>query len=73
MTAPATPTPPPGSPEAVALGCLCPVLDNAHGRGAALRDSTGRVQPNEPLYWVADACPLHGTRAQPDAGKAGRE
>lgn len=23
----------PGSPEAVEAGCLCPVLDNAHGKG----------------------------------------
>jgi len=23
----------PGSPEAIALGCICPVLDNHHGRG----------------------------------------
>lgn len=23
----------PGSPEAVAAGCVCPILDNGHGRG----------------------------------------
>lgn len=26
-------TPNPGSDEAIAAGCRCPVLDNAHGRG----------------------------------------
>lgn len=25
--------PNPGSPESIAAGCICPVLDNAHGRG----------------------------------------
>ena len=28
-----TTTPPPGSPEAVKLGCRCPVMDNHHGAG----------------------------------------
>lgn len=26
-------TPPPGSPEAVKLGCKCPRMDNGHGKG----------------------------------------
>ena len=25
--------PPPGSPEAVKLGCICPRMDNGHGKG----------------------------------------
>jgi len=57
-------TPPPGSPEAVAAGCTCPVLDNAHGRGAIIRDSTGRAQPNEPLYWITAGCPVHDPAPQ---------
>jgi hypothetical protein len=28
-----TDTPNPGSDEALALGCTCPVLDNGHGQG----------------------------------------
>ena len=46
-------TPPPGSPEAVALGCRCPVLDNAHGRG--------HFGDGERFgWWVIADCPLHG-------------
>ena len=40
--------PPPGSDAALALGCRCPVLENAHGNGV-----DGR-------YWMAAGCPLHG-------------
>lgn len=46
---------PPGDPQAVAAGCLCPVLDNGHGRGCGYVDSQGA-----PLYVFNDACPLHG-------------
>ena len=41
-------TPNPGSPEAIALNCVCAVLDNNHGAG------------NNGLFWVNEACPLHG-------------
>lgn len=50
--------PNPGSPEAVELGCKCPVGENGHGRGAwngAAKDEQGN-----PLFWVAEDCPLHG-------------
>lgn len=40
--------PPPGSDAALALGCRCPVLDNAHGRGV------------EGRFWMSADCPLHG-------------
>ena len=43
------PVPQPGSDEAVAHGCTCPVLDNGHGKGRA----DGR-------FWVNGDCPLHG-------------
>lgn len=46
----------PGSPEAIAAGCLCPVLDNRHGVGWFVR---GQVQ-----YWYAEDCPLHGALAE---------
>lgn len=42
---------PPGSPEAVKLGCTCPILDNAHGRGARATIGT--------LYWISADCPIH--------------
>lgn len=56
-------TPTPGSRAALALGCTCPVLDNAHGHGA-YTDSYGAVQ-----FWTRADCPLHGSgwRAELDA------
>ena len=44
--------PNPGTPEAVALGCTCPVIDNGHGTG--YRGWPG----GEYIYSVN--CPLHG-------------
>lgn len=41
------PTPAPGSPEALAQGCRCPVMDNRRGRGV------------EGRWWIAGDCPLH--------------
>lgn len=47
----------PGSPEAVSLGCTCPVLDNHHGAGWR----GGVVGPGgETLFVFAGSCPLHG-------------
>lgn len=46
-----TPSPPPGSDKAIALGCTCPVLDNAHGRGVPTKDG--------PMFWITVGCPLH--------------
>ncbi len=43
--------PNPGSDEAIALGCKCPTLDNAHGKGA-------RGDPD--LFWINKDCPIHG-------------
>ncbi len=57
-------TPNPGSEEAVALGCLCPVLDNEHGRGAYL-DATGK-----PVFWINEDCPLHGKCQKAEGGGA---
>lgn len=49
-------TPAPGSPEAIAQGCTCPVLDNGHGRGY--------LGDGERFGWVMSLdCPLHGTEA----------
>lgn len=46
--------PNPGSSEAVALGCLCPVIDNQRGNGIDFQDSV--------LFWTDDRCKLHGGR-----------
>ena len=40
-------TPNPGSSEAYAEGCKCPILDNNHGRG-------------DGPFWMSENCPLHG-------------
>lgn len=42
--------PNPGSGAALELGCLCPVLDNAHGKGW-LCSGEFIIRPN---------CPVHG-------------
>ena len=44
----------PGSPEAKAAGCLCPVIDNGHGKGCGMEDENGK-----PLFYVVVGCPLH--------------
>lgn len=45
----------PGSPEAVADGCLCPVLDNAHGRGCGYVDAASGL----PIFIFSFDCPHH--------------
>jgi hypothetical protein len=45
----------PGSAAALALGCCCPILDNAHGRGYM-------CQPGIFVYTIG--CPYH------DAGRS---
>lgn len=47
--------PNPGSDEAVARGCICPVLDNAGGRGVRIANRDG-VQT---MFWINGDCPLH--------------
>lgn len=42
--------PSPGSPEALKKGCLCPILDNHHGRG---------YQGIQGIYVYSGNCPLH--------------
>lgn len=46
--------PNPGSPEAIAAGCLCPVIDNHHGKGIPVG------KDRSPLFWHSANCPLHG-------------
>lgn len=40
----------PGSPEAVKKGCLCPILDNHHGKG---------YKGIEGIFIYNGNCPLH--------------
>lgn len=46
--------PNPGSDEALAQGCLCPILDNGHGRG---------YMGQEGIFAMVVDCPLHGVTA----------
>jgi hypothetical protein len=44
--------PSPGSKEALAKGCTCPVMDNHHGAGFTYDNAT--------CFYLDDDCPLHG-------------
>ena len=48
--------PNPSSREAIDLGCTCPVLDNAHGRGymGGAEDNEGRT-----VFVYTGGCPVH--------------
>lgn len=50
-------TPNPGSDAAIRMGCTCPVLDNAHGRGI-MGDGENHG------YWISSGCPLHGQKGE---------
>lgn len=47
----------PGSPEAVAMGCLCPVADNCGGQGAYLQPAG--------QFWITWDCPIHRPPKRP--------
>lgn len=44
----------PGSKDAIAAGCLCPVIDNCRGQGAYQKED------GTPVFWHNNACPIHG-------------
>jgi len=45
----------PGTQEALDVGCLCPILDNSHGKGyMGLGEERG-------LYVYNGECPIHGS------------
>ena len=46
--------PNPGSDEAIALGCTCPVLDNNHGKGFPYGGETS--------FWYNGECPVHNPK-----------
>lgn len=46
--------PNPGSAEAVANGCTCPVIDNRGGKGVPAG------KDRAPLFWYNISCPVHG-------------
>lgn len=54
--------PNPGSKAARDIGCRCPVLDNAGGRGA-----WGSEGPDA-VFFVNEDCPVHGKGGAADSG-----
>lgn len=54
----------PGSPEALAAGCECPILDNGHGIGAYGGAISKPGSPWKKAFWINSACPLHGEPRQ---------
>ena len=46
-------TPNPGSDEAVAAGCTCPVMDNYRGAGFPYGGET--------CHYISQGCPIHTT------------
>jgi hypothetical protein len=50
--------PTPGSPAAIASGCLCPILDNHQGTGRPSGDGTY-------TFIHSGNCPLHGFTRPP--------
>lgn len=57
------PYPNPGSDEAIAQGCRCPVIDNHHGWGYWSKD----------VFSINLSCPLHGTAAREAAELEGQD
>ena len=51
--------PNPGSDEAIALGCTCPVLDNGHGAGyfGGITDEHGNI-----TFIINCECPIHSIK-----------
>lgn len=60
-------TPNPGSPEAVAQGCSCAVLDNHHGAGVPWPRPDGKDPYENPSFWISGSCALHGVDVMRDA------
>lgn len=55
--------PKPGSDDALDAGCLCPVLDNGHGRG---------YMGMPGIFVMRADCPLHGTEVRSPGDGVGR-
>ena len=52
-------TPNPGSDEAVAAGCTCPVMDNFRGAGFPYGGET--------CHYITEGCPIHAATGEDDA------
>ena len=60
--------PNPGSSEAIDLGCTCPVIDNARGRGymGGAKGKDGRT-----VFVYTEGCPVHHEEVS-ELGSEGR-
>lgn len=60
-----TDVPNPGSPEAVAQGCICPRLDNANGRGwmGGVKDP----ETGETIFVYTVGCSVHAALVPTEA------
>ena len=56
--------PAPGSAAAVAAGCTCPVLANAHGEGFSVTYDSDDSETSR-AYYVRRFCPVHDPRPDP--------
>lgn len=56
---PSSSLPNPGSDAALALGCICPVLDNGHGQD----DFAPHYDNGKPCFWITIGCNVHGETA----------
>lgn len=52
--------PNPGSPEAVAIWCTCPIMDNSHGFGI-LGGTVKHPDDGKMIFIFHEDCPVHGT------------
>lgn len=57
--------PNPGTEEAIAKGCRCPIIDNHFGRGVPSRD--GR------LFYYTASCPVHSPSSPTDAARGAHD
>ena len=53
-----TDRPNPGSEEARAKGCTCPVIDNHFGAGFP------GGEDGRPLFWINGDCPIHAQKEE---------
>jgi hypothetical protein len=52
----------PGSPEAVAAGCTCPIGDNHNGAGIPMTVKGKQVIS----FWHSGDCPIHDKQEEKD-------
>lgn len=54
-------SPNPGTVEAINAGCVCPVIDNNHGKGVIINGNT--------CFWLIENCPIHSAKKEEEKVK----